>query len=72
MKARIGPMAKLECLCSKKNSFYLTNLYLFLGWADIEPSSPEYNLEHLEDLLLSVHPYSQEIHACLIILQAYS
>ena len=55
------------------NSVSGLNLSSRIAWLiTIEPSSPDYNLQHLEDVHLSVHPDSQEIHACLIILQAYS
>ena len=38
MKARIGPIGKLDCLHSKKK--VLTKNGSFLTWADAEPSAP--------------------------------
>lgn len=43
MKARIGPLCKLDCLYWMKKKFSVNKqqiLNLFLGWADTEPSSP--------------------------------
>ena len=49
MKACIGPLAKLDCLYSKKRFVQLKNGRVqtgFKGWADNEPSTPVNYLLH--------------------------